>query len=244
MKINLTSKYKTYTLLFFVLSIFNNIFGQESTAVVEPTSKTIKKIAIGLNTGTKAFVGLDAAMNINRYFNARLSLNYANFRFVNDNYTPPVEELKDQQFHFEFDYLQSNIELLGEYMPFGSAFRIVGGFGIFPKNKISMYGIANKSYLYNDVEIDPEEIGGGRGTWTYKSPVSPYLGLAFGRAIPKKKLGFSVELGTYYKGKPDIEIEANGSLRENYRNEPYLERNLSQFKFIPSLSMRLAYKIN
>ncbi len=242
---------KILFLLLFSSGIQRNSFAQENTTTITPSATTIvapvqkKNIAIGLNIGTKGFVGIDATMHLNRFFNARIALNYANYHYKNDAFKPPVSELEGRQFHLEADYLQSNIELLGEFMPFkGGGLRLVAGAGYFPKNKLYFHGIANKSYLLNDVELDPEEIGGGTAVWTFKSPISPYLGLAFGRAVPRKRLGFSMELGTYFKGSPTIDINATGSLRENDRNEPYINRNFSHFKYLPTISMRLAYRIN
>lgn len=244
----------------FFLSFFfacQFLYAQENstpqTTLTEKVSNPYKKIAIGLSTGTKGY-GLDGAMTINRFFNVRVGFNFSKSSYSNNSFQLPSflfsqdAELKNQKFQLDLDYLFSNIELLGEYKPFGSAFRIVGGLAFFPKNKLTTKAIANETYYFNDVPLDPDEIGEVALTWGYKNKISPYFGLGFGRAVPKKRrFGVSFDIGTYYKGNPDIGIEATAALRENVRNEPILEANLSKInavKFFPVASLRFAYRIN
>lgn len=224
-----------------------------STTINETIKSPYCKIAIGLNTGTKGN-GIDVAMTLNRYFNVRLGFTRSKFLYSNDAFKLPAflfdgdSDLKNQKFQFDLEYLQSNFELLGEYKPFGSAFRIVGGLAYFPKNIIKTSAIATETYYFNDVPLDPEEIGSVALTFGYKSNFAPYLGLGFGRAVPKRtRFGVSLDLGTYYKGSPEIGIAATAALRENVKNEPILEANLSKVravKFFPVASLRFAFRIN
>lgn len=221
--------------------------------LTEKVKSPYQKFAIGLSSGLKGH-GLDVAMTINRYFNVRLGFNYSQLHYFNDSYQLPSflfnedAELRNQKFQLDLDYLYSNLELLGEYKPFGSAFRIVGGLAYFPKNKVRSEAIASETYYFNDVPLDPDEIGSVAFTWSHKSKISPYFGLGFGRAVPqKRRFGVSFDLGTYYKGNPDIGIEATAALRENVRNEPILEANLRKVnavKFFPVATLRFAYRIN
>ena len=41
--------------------------------------------------------------------------------------------------------------------------------------------------------------------------VRPYLGLGFGRLIPKKRVGFRFELGAQFQGKPKVYYMDNGN---------------------------------
>jgi hypothetical protein len=216
------------------------------SAVIEPIPSSIKHIAVGLSTGTSLF-GIDGAINLNRYFNARIGLNYGNYHYENENFYIPTPDLENIKFHFNAYVKMSNISLLGEFKPFkGGRIRIVAGAAYCFKNQIVMSGVPNKNYYFNDVEFDPDEIGTVGSTISFKSSVSPYMALAFGRAVPKKRLNFSAEIGTYYKGAPQIAIDATAALRENVRSGPILTRNfanLNAYHFLPALSLRLAYKI-
>jgi hypothetical protein len=244
---------KLYAILLFFGASSHLISAQISSSIVESAKSPYQKIAVGLNLGTKGF-GIEGAMTLNRYFNVRLGFNHSRFQYFNNAFQLPSflfnddAELRDQKYQLDLDYRQSNIEVLGEYKPFGAAFRLVAGFAFFPKNKIVSKAVANDTYFFNDVPLDPDEIGSVGLTWGYQSNISPYFGLGFGRAVPqKRRFGVSFDLGTYYKGKPTIGIEATAALRENVRNAPILEENLSKVsivRFFPVASLRFAYRIN
>jgi hypothetical protein len=251
MKIKLNFKHIAKIVICVALSF--PAFGQETppnSVSTEPVVTAMpKQFAAGLSTGMSGLFGLDAAMNINRYFNARLAFQYLGYHYANPTFQPTfIESIKNQQFDLDARVRLSNLSVLGEYKPFqGGKFRIIAGLGYFFNNDIAIKGVANKDYLFNDVVFEPAEIGSMTTTWSYKSKISPYVGLAFGRAVPKKRFGFGVELGSYYKGAPQIDIKATGALRENERNGPILTNNFStvtRYRFMPNIAMRLSYKIN
>ena len=72
--------------------------------------------------------------------------------------------------------------------------------------------------------------------------VRPYIGLGVGRAIPKHRFGFRVELGAIFHGKPEIISEnivsngGSGSISE-------FSNTISNFIFYPQLSFQLTYKL-
>ncbi len=72
-----------------------------------------------------------------------------------------------------------------------------------------------------------------------------YGGLGFGRNVPRKRLGFGVELGTYYLGKPRIDLKYEGFLETTTIDQeiPKIERNLSGYRWLPSLQLHLTYAI-
>ena len=248
MRTSFNSKWTIAILLCNVLSF--KVLAQETpppAAITAPISSSFKKpIAVGLSTGSSLF-GIDGAINLNRYFNARIGFNYGNYHYNNENFYIPTPELESIKFNLNADVKMSNLSLLGEFKPFkGGKIRVVAGAAIFFKNQIVMSGVANKNYYFNEVEFDPEEIGTVGSTISFKSKVSPYMALAFGQAVPKKRLNFSAEIGTYYKGAPQFDIDATAALRENVRTGPTLTRNFANLKayhFLPALTFRLAYKI-
>jgi hypothetical protein len=248
MKTTIFIKWKCLAGIFLYMVLTFRVAAQEAAPTTPLPPTTTKPIAVGLSTGASGLFGLDGAISLNRYFNARLGFNYLNYHYSNPAFKPTfIPELAKYQFDLDAHVRMSSINLLGEYKPFkGGAVRIVAGVGIFFQNNLSFSGTANKDYLFNEVIFEPDEIGTATTTWSYKSKISPYLGLAFGRAVPKKRWGFSAEIGSYYKGAPQIDIDATGALRENERNGPILTNNfahLTRYRFMPSFSLRLAYKI-
>ena len=98
--------------------------------------------------------------------------------------------------------------------------------------------------MIEDIEVSPEEVGFIKGTIQMGSKLSPYFGLGFGRAVPRKRVGIGLDLGTYYKGRPRVDLEATSLLRNNVNNEQVLEDALSFVRWWPVVSFRLAVKVN
>lgn len=71
--------------------------------------------------------------------------------------------------------------------------------------KVEEYGPAIKDYGINigDYNIPFDDNGDIKGGVKVKK-VRPYLGLGFGRLIPKGRIGFRFELGAQFQGKPKV----------------------------------------
>lgn len=71
--------------------------------------------------------------------------------------------------------------------------------------KVAEYGPTIKDYGINigDYNIPFDENGDIKGGVKVKK-VRPYLGLGFGRLIPKRRIGFRFELGAQFQGKPKV----------------------------------------
>lgn len=71
--------------------------------------------------------------------------------------------------------------------------------------KFDVYPFGNKDYGINigDYNIPFDDNGDIKGGVKVKK-VRPYLGLGFGRLIPKGRIGFRFELGAQFQGKPKV----------------------------------------
>lgn len=73
--------------------------------------------------------------------------------------------------------------------------------------------------------------------------VKPYLGIGFGRAIPKGRVGFQTEIGAWYHGKPSI------TSPNEIEYDPYAEgidgvgKIMSKIQFWPQITFRLTGRI-
>lgn len=73
--------------------------------------------------------------------------------------------------------------------------------------------------------------------------VRPYLGLGVGRAIPKHRFGFRVELGAVFHGKPEL-VSDNLIANANGSGEiSDFTKTLSKISVFPQLSFQLTYKL-
>ena len=79
----------------------------------------------------------------------------------------------------------------------------------------------------------------------------PYVGIGFGRAVPRKRIGFMFELGVQFWGSPKIYIEG-GSGRKNLEEQDFLDQDvndggltkiLSQINVYPTMTFRLCGRI-
>lgn len=79
--------------------------------------------------------------------------------------------------------------------------------------------------------------------------VRPYLGLGFGRSMPKKHLGFQFDLGLWYHGKVSLssanQVDFNPDAPDLTPKMPGLEKDKVEkmLMFYPHVAFRLIYKI-
>ena len=95
-----------------------------------------------------------------------------------------------------------------------------------------------------DYLLTPDANGNARATFKTKG-FKPYVGLGFGRGVPKRRLGFKFDLGAMFWGSPEI-IDHNGV---SLSKQPWggkdggALRVVSKIKVYPVLNFRLSGKI-
>lgn len=198
----------------------------------------IYPMAIGISAGTQAFIAADVAINLNAKFNARLAYHQLTYTFQENNI-----DFNGADLLLNANFKQSNVSLFGEYM-LKESLRLVVGLSFAPDNAFSINGILADSIQFQDVLASPEEIGLINGTIQMGNKVAPYFGLGLGRAIPQRRIGFSVDIGTYYKGSPKVDLVATNLLRNNVNNEKAIEDAIGFAQWWPVFSLRLAVRIN
>jgi hypothetical protein len=242
---------------FCLLATFS-VFGQGSFDALKgapsTTSPTFSKnVSIGLNIGVTNGVGLDVAYRFAKHWAGKVAFNYADYAVKDYTYsyatTNPDGTKTTQKFSMDAGINLSNLGLNVEYSPGAKGrFKIVGGLSYYPTNTITASGEILTAIKFNDVVLNPEDLGSGDVTITNGSKVAPYLGFGFGRTFPRKRLNISFDLGAHYKGDYKVAINVNPGviLKENEENAAVLERNFNQLwygKVWPLLNLRLAYSI-
>jgi hypothetical protein len=219
------------------------VFGQESSDTATSEKRVDKypmwknRSAIGLSAGLPGF-GIDYAYNINRSLNVRAGFLAFSFSDYNTDL-----DISGQSVNVNANLNSSVFDLMLEYHPTtNKAFKLVAGLSYLNNVGVNTLVLLNDDIGYGDLIIDNEEIGDIDVTLDYTG-IAPYLGFGFGRAVPKKRAGFSIELGAYYAGGPDVTIEASGMLENTSEEAQELEDNLSSYSWIPRAMMRLAIKL-
>jgi hypothetical protein len=161
------------------------------------------------------------------------------------NYT-----LKDYGFKFgKTDMLVNgplkfgSVGLYADWHPFGNSFKLIGGLAYMLTN-ISTTSYLKDSTKQGDIIIAPDEVG-SIVMEIKPNAISPYIGLGFGRAVPKGRVGLSFEMGMFYIGEPKVSFITTGMLTPTgITEEKKLKENMSQFKWLPNLSLSLNIKLS
>lgn len=234
-------KHTIYLIGFILLSSF---FAQEVNAQ-RRDMKAFEHLAASVEVGTTGF-GLQAATSLHPNLALRggftvlpykTSYTYEGYGDNGDFFIVPMD-IKVNMF---------NAKLLVDFFPKrDSRFHITGGF-FFGNNKILKvdgYSDYDEPIEIGDIWIRPD--GMGRvSAWIDNRAIKPYLGLGFGRTIPRKRVGFKFELGTIFQGAPKVKSNnpiLNDAGFEDTDND--LNKFLSDyFKVYPYLSFQLSYRI-
>jgi hypothetical protein len=108
-------------------------------------------------------------------------------------------------------------------------------FIITAENKLDLDGLV----------LTPEDVGTVDLGFRWH-PVVGYLGWGFGRSIPIRRFGVGFEMGVYYLGKPSVELTYEGFLETTTIDEqiPTVERNLANYRYLPSINVTISYRLN
>lgn len=193
--------------------------------------------ALALSAGLPGF-GVEYAYNINRNLNLRAGF----LSFALNDFNTDLD-ISGQSVNVNANLSSQVFDLLLEYQPSSnSAFKLVAGVGYLNNLGVNTLILLNDDIGFGDLLIDNEEIGDIDLTVSWTA-LAPYVGFGFGRAVPKKRVGFGLEFGTYYAGGPDVAITATGMLTNTSEEAAELEENLSSYAWVPRIMARLAIKL-
>jgi len=241
------NKIKVKSIFILVLIIFNQpIFGQSAkkdstnNKVENTQNKTLdqknNKWGAGIQLSTNG-IGFQFARSI-----------HATNKFIlkiGGTYLPI--NIKNYASDFSGTKLSTNLSInlgaIGAYVdwhPFGNSFKITGGLAYLLTN-LNGTSIIKDSVVQGELKLDPNKVGNIK-TEIKTNPIAPYLAFGFGRSIPKHRLGFGVELGTYYIGAPKVSFVCSGILEPSSSNEAKLNENLKVNQFLHQLVFNVNFK--
>lgn len=223
---------KKTTLLLIFITFGALLYGQEQS-----TSTYDNRYAIALN-GSTLGGGLEVARNISPKLNLRLRANTLSI----ENYVQDID-VDDATLNVTADTRFLEFDLSLEYLPFTkSSFKLVGGASYFTDGKTTALGTYDGEITYGEIVLGPEDIGDLEVTLDYNG-FAPYVGLGFGRAVPKKTIGVAFEAGTFYLPKPEVGIVATGMLEPTSEQASSLEEDIKDYRWFPYLNLRISVKI-
>ena len=155
-------------------------------------------------------------------------------------------EENDVDYDATMDYKTGGFYLLGDFNYTRNLYISAGA--LFNQFKPGISGYATSGIQYGDITIPAEMVG--EFTFTIKPglTVSPYASLGarsfFGR---QKRVMLNTEIGFYYMGPPEVEIEATGLIAPTadpaHGQKERFEKQIEQYKFYPVFKLTLAVKL-
>lgn len=217
----------------------------EESSETEAPSTFQPALSIGLSSGTHAFIGADVTLGLFERIQFRIAYNHLKANPNSFTINAATFGFQDQKLLLDTDVNLSTLGLLAD-VPLNPSrnIRLMGGLMVNLNNKVTVTGQFQEGITLNDYVLPPERIGQVTGQYTTNSAVYPYLGFGFGRSIAEQRLSFNFEAGAFLRGRPTIQISSTGLLQDNSHNGPILSENFSSLRLHPSLSLRLAYRIN
>lgn len=129
-----------------------------------------------------------------------------------------------------------------DWHPGAASFRFTFGAGL-PNNNIGVTGKLKETFTYGEIVVSPEEIGTFAMDIKWNA-VAPYVGIGFGRNVPKKRVSFTIDMGSYYIGSPSVKLNPTGMLSPTADQQSVMEGNMVDYKWHPVLNFQFNVKIN
>lgn len=244
--LNQANGMKQLTLLFltlFVSAAYAQDTTKTKTKATAPTSAATattpskKGLGIGLNLSTN---GIGGQLAYSFFKSGKLMLRLEG-RYFNYEQNKIPYKVGGANMLINGKANLGSIGAMVDYHPFSkSSFKLVVGYAIL-YNNINGIATPKDSLKMEDVVITPEMIGGV--DLGIKTSQGVYVGLGFGRAVPKKRIGLSIEVGAYYIGKPTVTFKTTGMLAPSSTQESVIGSNMSEFNWLPMLNIGINLRI-
>ncbi len=195
--------------------------------------------ALGAQGGTPG-LGLNATLGISKKVNARGVINLFQYNF----------DENEGGIDYELDLDLNSFGALIDWHPVGGSFRISGG--VFANgNEISGpgRGTPGTTVEFGDLVFNADEIGTVSTKIDFDS-VAPYLGVGWGNAVGDGRWAFTIDIGVYFQGNPDVlivtsEVDPGIAAQvaaEITNAEAELEDEIENLDLYPYLSLGFAFK--
>ena len=184
------------------------------------------RVGVGVGVGTEG-IGVDVAVPVTKYLQARVGFNV--MPYININTTADVSgTVNGTPYNGNIDvkgkFSRTTFDFKVDCYPFANAssFFVTAGFSVGGDKLVKITGHNDDLKQYNaqdrgynveigDYQIPVDKNGDVAGGIKVKN-FRPYLGLGFGRLIPKKRFGARFEIGAQVQGKPVVYADGVGDL--------------------------------
>jgi outer membrane protein W len=218
-------------LLYVCLISYSNVTKAQSL------SGSSHKLGLSLNLGTTP--GLDIGYAISPKITARLGYSYFKYN------TNTTAKTSGEDVKLGGDANVSIASLSFEYHPFKrSSFKLIGGASYFDKGQIALVVTPTGTYKFGSTSFSPEDLGNVQFTVDYGKQYAPFAGIGFGRTVPKRRVGFGFEVGSYYTQTPKVTLTGDKRLSSMSEQQAKVQENMKDWKYWPVVNLRLAIRLD
>ena len=231
-------KYALYGMVLFLLFTVKNVDAQEPIPLTNNTVDP-KGLYLGGLISTNGWGG-----ELRYVFNKRFTVRTG---YETLNLTENIDfEQDDIDFDASIDYKTGSVFLLGDFNYTRNLYISAGV--MFNSFNPEVTGEAVSGLQYGDITIPASMIGDFTITISPGLKISPYGSLGVRSFLGKKKRGiWTTEIGCFYMGAPQVDIEATGLIAPTadpaLGQEEMLEYQIEQYKFYPVIKMGIAIKL-
>ena len=236
------------------------LFGQDVHAQKE--YGIFNSVAIGLNVGSTG-IGMDVATPITKYVMLRGGVSFMPGITIKTDVDVevkghPMEQIGSYpaSLAMEGSLKRAQGELVASVYPFPSFPFFISAGAFFGGDKLATitgHSEELKNYIsqgsqagvaIGDYVLPVDEDGNVSGGLKVKA-VRPYVGIGFGRIVPKKRLGFSGELGVQVHGTPEVYTDNGslGNLMSELDPDDDFTKIIDKLTVYPVLKLRLTGRI-
>ena len=222
-----------------LVSCISVTFGQDSTATKNSNTQTQSshKLGFALNLGTTP--GITLAYGLSPQVAIRLGYSYFKYN-LNTTAKSSGEDVK-----LGGDVNMSILGLSAEYFPFKkSSFKIFGGASYIDKGDLSVVVTPTGTYTFGSIVYTPEQVGNVSLKVDYGKSIAPFAGIGFGRTIPKSRVGFGFEVGTYYMNTPKVSLTGKERLSSMSEQQSKVQENMKDWQYWPIVNLRVAFRLD
>ena len=201
----------------------------------------VYKPSFGGHIGTSG-LGLDVFHPLGNRFGAQLGVTLMPF------HTKIIGYYGDHETKSRAKARMHNAHLLFGWLPFYGArtgirrLTINVGTGYFFHAEGTGYTTLANDYYYGEIEVLPRDVGTLYTTVNWAKAFAPYAGLSMGDISIDERFGFNFAVGAYMLSQPRVDMHGTNLLTENEHNEPIVERNIRNYRYLPNIQVGLTYR--
>ena len=243
----------------FLLSVIVSMFMTCNFASAQKELGIFNSVAVGLDVGSTG-IGVDVATPITHYVALRGGVSFMpGIKIntdVNVNYTDPMGTPASSSMDVQGNLQRVQGEFLVNCYPFQKVPFFISAGAFFGGNKLVKINghsdeLAQKiaegakaGIEIGDYTIPVDEHGNVAGGLKVKG-VRPYVGIGFGRAVPKKRIGVMVDLGVQIHGTPEVYTDYGniGNLMSQVDPDDKFTKIIDKLKVYPVLKVRFCGRI-